>query len=168
MNRAHRQPAVIAGASALGAVAGMRSQLPLAILAWAAREGLFAAGANLPLAFLRSSRTLTVSTILATGEFVVDTLPRTPSRLKPGRLAARFLVGGLAGSAVAMNAGNQAATGAFAGVVGACLGAYAGYSIRRALGEAWGIPDPIVAIGEDILAIGIGLAALHKLEQMPG
>ncbi len=143
----------------LGAVGGMRSQMPLALLAWSARERQFAVDAGPPLSVLRSPKTLPVAAILAGGELIGDKLPMTPSRLEPGALAARFVVGGLAGAALALDAGQSPLEGVAAGMVGAGLGAYGGYQIRRWLGAASGVPDPVVAIGEDMVAIGIGVTA---------
>ena len=94
------------------------------------------------------------------GELIGDKLPMTPSRLERGPKMGRFIIGGLAGAAVAVDAGRPWAAGALAGIAGAGLGAYGGYHLRRWLGAASGVPDPVIAIGEDAAAIGIGVAAL--------
>ena len=50
-----------------------------------------------------------------------------------------------------------------AGASGAIVGAYGGYHARKAVVQTSGIPDPIVALIEDALAIGAGAWAAHRL-----
>lgn len=151
---------VAAGAAGLGFVAGLRSQLPFALLAAAANQGRFAAGAAGPLALLRSRNTVIGLGLSAAGEMVGDKLPMTPSRLDPLPLAGRIGIGGAAGAAVAREAGRAVGLGAGLGAAAAALGAFGGYRLRAAAAEATGLPDPLVAVVEDALAIGIGLASL--------
>ena len=120
-------PRVYATATALGAVAGMRTQLPLALLAFAARKGTFAAKAGPPLALLRTPAALPLLAASALGEMVVDKLPFTPSRLAPGPLLGRLVFGGIAGAAVAREGGQPVLAGAAVGAAGAGLGAFVGY-----------------------------------------
>jgi uncharacterized membrane protein len=143
----------------LGVVTGMRTQVPLALLAADAKRGHFAAD-SAPPALLRSSAALPLLTIAAAGEMVVDKLPIAPSRLAPGPLFGRFLFGGLAGALVARRAGQRILTGAVLGAGGAGIGAFAGYHVRVWLGETTGLPDPIWGTLEDILALALGLSAL--------
>lgn len=154
--------AYVAGALALGVVAGMRSQMPLAVQAWKARRGQFAVGGGLPLSVLRSPKALVILSVLAASELVGDKLPFTPSRLEPGGLAARFVIGGLAGGAVALDARRSPAAGVLAGITGAGIGAFSGYHIRRGIVVGTGLPDPVVAVAEDALAIGIAAAAIQR------
>ncbi|MBA2598140.1 MAG: DUF4126 family protein, partial [Chloroflexia bacterium] len=97
--------AVSIRAAGLGVVAGLRSQLPLALLALAAGRGYFNVGAHAPLRLLGEPVARRVLGLAAIGEFVGDKLPMTPSRLSPGSFAGRLLFGGLAGAAVAAEAG---------------------------------------------------------------
>jgi uncharacterized membrane protein len=92
----------------------------------------------------------------AAGEIVVDKLPFTPSRLIPGSLVVRTGIGGLAGSLVARAAGLQPIRGAAIGAVGALVGSYAGYQVRSGLVDASGMPDPLVAVLEDVAAVALG------------
>ena len=129
-------------ATTLGVVAGMRTQLPLALLALAAREGTFAAQAGAPLNVLRAPAALPLLAASAVGEIVVDKLPFTPSRLASGPLLGRLACGGIAGAAVAREAGFPARRGAAIGAAGAGIGALAGYPRGATLGRASGVPDP--------------------------
>jgi uncharacterized membrane protein len=154
--------AVYARAGALGVVGGMRSQLPFALLALAANRGNFAAGADRPLSLLLSRGAAVGCGLAAVGELIGDKLPMTPSRLAPGPLAGRLVFGGLAGAAISYEAGRSALLGAALGAAGAGLGAAAGYAGRASLGRSTNVPDPLWGGVEDILAIGLGLAALRR------
>ncbi len=54
------------------------------------------------------------------------------------------------------------ATGAVLGAVGAIAGAFAGYHLRRELGKRLDIPDPAVAIVEDMIAVGGSIALVRR------
>ena len=148
-------------AAGLGVVAGMRSQLSLALLAVGTGRGRFAVVAEGPLGVLRSPVVQRLLVLSAIGEFVGDKLPFVPSRLKPGPLFGRMLFGGLAGAAVAADSRRPPVLGALLGAGGAVLGAQAGYHARVALGKATGIPDPVWGIVEDAAALAVGMAVVH-------
>ena len=151
----------VARALALGAVAGMRTQLPLALLAFAARSGCFAARAGPPLSLLRSPAVFPLLALSAAGEMVVDKLPIAPSRLAPGPLFGRLVFGGVAGAVVAQEADHSTVAGAALGAVGAALGAEAGYHTRVALGRVTGVPDPVWGAVEDVAALALGLLVVR-------
>jgi uncharacterized membrane protein len=148
-------------AAGLGVVAGMRSQLPLALLAVGAARGRFAVEAEGPLALLRSPVAQRLLVLLAVGEFVGDKLPFIPSRLEPGPLFGRMLLGALAGTAIASETRRSPALGAVLGAGGAVVGAQAGYHARVALGRATGIPDSVWGAVEDAAAVTLGMSVVH-------
>lgn len=110
-----------------------------------------------------SGRERTLLIILAAAEFVTDKLPWTQSRLElnvqPSTLdtglLGRVALVTLAGAALGSEHGEKdsVVTGAAFAAVGAILGNYGGYHARKAVVEATSLPDPIVAIVEDALAI---------------
>lgn len=153
---------VLARALVLGIVAGMRSQLPFALMAFAARRGRFAACEPGRLGLLRTDGAVVALGASAAGEIVVDKLPFVPSRLNPGPLAGRIVIGGAAGAALAKEAGGLVWPGAAAGAAGGLLGSFAGYWGRRLAGQATGLPDPAVALVEDAAGIALGWAALTR------
>ncbi len=153
--------AVAGRAAVLGAATGLRSQLPLTLLAVAAQRGGFAATTGSPLGLLRSRYALVGLGLLTAGELVGDKLPRTPSRLAPGPLTGRLLFGALVGAAVAREAGYLAAAGAVIGAAGAGAGAFAGYRARTSLGRATAIADPVWGVVEDLVALSLGALALR-------
>lgn len=146
---------------ALGFVAGLRSQLPLALLATAAHGGRFARSADGPLSFLRSRGALTALALAANGELIGDKLPMTPSRIDAPSIYGRLLIGGIVGAAVAHEAQQSAALGMLTGIAGATAGSYAGYHARHALVRITGFPDFVWAVSEDALALGLGLVLIR-------
>lgn len=141
---------------AIGFVAGLRSFTAPAIVAWAARLGWLSLGGT-PLAFLHSAATVIIFTVFALLEYVTDQLPKTPARTTPGPLAARALTGGFSGAALGLAAGKSIVAGVVLGVIGSVAGAFAGYQARTRTVKTLQIPDFVVAVVEDLIAIGVGL-----------
>jgi uncharacterized membrane protein len=137
----------------LGVVAGLRSMTAPAIVSWAARLGWLHLEGT-PLAFLTVSWVPYVLTALMLGELVADKLPRTPSRTQPGPFIGRILTGGLSGAGLATGAGLSLLAGIVAGALGAVAGTLGGYRARTGLVRALGCPDYVVALVEDVVAVG--------------
>ena len=151
-------------AGLLGIVAGLRSQVPLALLAVAANRGDFAQHTGRPWSLLRTRLALLGLGGNAVGEIAVDKLPVLPSRLAPAPLAGRTFFGSAAGAAVAANAGRSVALGAGIGALGALAGSYAGYHARTYLARTTGRPDALWAVVEDAAAIALGGYATRKID----
>ena len=140
----------------LGFVDGLRSLTAPAIVCWAAHLGwLHFAGTKF--AFVDHSSTLTVFTLLALIELVVDKLPNTPARTAPVGLIARIVLGGASGMALAAGAGISVSLAGLIAAGGAIAGAFAGYHFRRALVFRAHLPDLVAAIAEDAITIAGGL-----------
>ena len=152
-------PQVLLFAFLIGVVGGLRALTAPAVTAWAAYLGWLNL-ANSPLKFMGSMITVVFFTILACVELVTDQLPSTPARTKPAGLIPRILLGGLCGAAVASAGGQSLALGAVLGAVGGVAGAFAGYEVRTRLVKALGVPDFVIAVVEDAVAIGGGLLLL--------
>jgi uncharacterized membrane protein len=129
----------------MGIVAGLRSMTPPAAVAWCARLGWLHLEGT-PLAFLGSTAAAYVLTGFMLAELVADKLPRTPSRTRPGPFLARLVTGGLAGSSLAL--------GALLGALGAVAGTLGGYKARTGLVRALRVPDYVIALAEDAVAVG--------------
>lgn len=148
-------------AFAIGLVAGLRSMTAPAVTAWAAyRHYLNVAGTSL--GFMASAVTLVVFILFAAGELVADKLPNTPARTKPPGLIARVLTGALSGACVGLTVGLSLAPGALLGAAGGIGGAFAGYQWRTGLVRALKVPDYVIALVEDALAIGAGLYIVSR------
>jgi uncharacterized membrane protein len=154
-------PQVLLLAFLIGVVGGLRALTAPAVTSWAAHLGWLNL-ANSPLKFMSSMITVVFFTILACVELVTDQLPSTPARTKPAGLVPRILLGGLCGATVASAGGQALALGAVLGAVGGVVGAFAGYEVRTRLVKALGVPDFVIAVLEDAVAIGGGLFLLSR------
>ena len=83
---------------------------------------------------------------------IADKLPKTPARTAPVGLIARIIMGGLCGACL-YAAGASPVPGQCSGMIGALIGTYAGYHIRRALVTRLNVKDILIAIPEDLIAI---------------
>jgi uncharacterized membrane protein len=138
----------------IGIVAGLRSLLAPAVVAWAAHfDWLNLHGS--PLGFMGSTVAVAIFSIFAIGELVGDKLPKTPKRTAFAPLLARIVLGGLSGACLFAAAGKSLLAGAFLGGIGGVIGAFAGYEIRRRLVNNLHIKDLFVAISEDAVAIAL-------------
>jgi uncharacterized membrane protein len=152
---------VLVLAFAIGIVSGMRSLTAPALAAWAAhRNWLNLAGSRL--AFMGSTAAVAIFTVLAIAELIADKLPSTPSRTAPPGLIARFICGALSGACVGVSAGQAPTMGAILGAAGGLAGAFAGYQWRTGLVKALKVPDIVIALLEDAIAIGAGLFIVSR------
>ena len=138
----------------IGIVAGLRSLTAPAVVAWAAHFNWLNLHGS-PLAFIGSTASLVISSLLAIGELSADKLPTIPRRTAPAPLMARFITGGLYGACLCAAAAKSLLVGTLLGGVGAVVGAFLGYGIRRRLDLH--IKDLLVALCEDAVAIGLTL-----------
>jgi uncharacterized membrane protein len=144
----------------MGVVAGLRTMTALAAASWAAGLGLLPLDGTF-LAFLGSSITAWIFTMLAIGELIADQLPRTPSRKVPMQFGARLISGALCGAAIGLP-GDNLILGIVLGVVGAVIGTLGGYEVRRRLAGAFGRDLPAALI-EDVVAIGAAVLIVLAL-----
>jgi uncharacterized membrane protein len=146
----------------LGIIAGLRALTPLAAVCWGAYLGwLHFAGTSL--GFINHTLTLVIFTVLAIGEIFNDKLPKTPARTAIPSLITRILSGGCSAAALAVSGGSGLIGPIIAGVVGAVIGTYGGYNIRRSLVTKTNLPDFAVAFVEDVIAIVGGLLVVSRL-----
>jgi len=126
-----------------------------AVVSWAARLKWI----NLEptwMAFMGYAAAPYIWSVLAVGELVADKLPKTPSRKTPGPFALRIISGAFCGAALSA-AGNQSmAGGALLGALGAAVGTLGGYALRTRSVQALQVPDFVVALCEDVIAVGGG------------
>jgi uncharacterized membrane protein len=145
----------------IGVIGGLRTMTAPAVVAWAAKLRWLHLNSS-PLAFMGSTAAVAVFTVLALGELVIDKLPSTPNRTRLVGLVGRGLLGGLSGASVAASGAQSIALGAVLGVAGAITGAFAGYHIRMRLVRALKVPDFVIALAEDAVAIAGGLLIVSR------
>jgi uncharacterized membrane protein len=144
----------------IGLFAGLRSLTPPAVTAWAARLGWLKLGRGLT--WLGTTPAAVIFAVLAIVELVNDKLPKTPSRTAPAGLIARIVTGGFTGACVATAGDQGLALGAILGIAGALVGTFGGYQLRTRLVKALGAPDFVIAVLEDLVAIGGSLWVVSR------
>jgi uncharacterized membrane protein len=145
----------------IGVVCGLRSLTAPAVVSWAACRGWINLSFS-PLHFLGSTVAVVIFTLLAVVELVADQLPSTPSRTAPPGLIARIVLGALSGAAIAAAGAQSIAIGALLGAAGGVAGAFGGYQVRTRLVKALRVPDIVIALAEDAVAIGAGLFLVSR------
>jgi uncharacterized membrane protein len=149
-----------ARAAMIGLVAGLRSMMPLALLAW---EKGNQPGNTGPLSHLLDIPIVKVTSALASiGEVIADKTPLLPGRLNQGSFMARLVSGALAGMFITSQARRSPAMGAALGATGAALGSITGYSYRTILPATTHVSDFIWAVIEDITAFSLGSYAVQQ------
>ena len=160
-NSATTANAVYLRTAILGFAAGLRSQLPLALIAAAAGRGEFAKDATGRIALIRTRAARLGFGATAIGEFVLDKTPLVPSRINPGPFAGRVVFGGLTGAVFARGNGRSTPLGFALGAAGSGLGTIAGYRFRVTLDDKTGLPESVWAVTEDLVAFAVAHRALH-------
>lgn len=150
----------LARAALLGAATGIRSQLPLALLARAAGKGELGGEESPSPAWLRHPRTGRLTALSAVGETIGDKLPFVPARSAPGPLLGRVAFGGLVGWIAMRAEGGDALSGAAVGAAAGGLLAVAATRVRAAGVERTGLPDVVWGAAEDAVTLAVGLAAI--------
>ena len=138
----------------IGIVAGLRALTAPALVSWAAHLGWLHLEGT-PLAFMGSTVAVVIFTIAALVEYVTDTLPKTPARTVPPQVIVRLITGGLSGACVGLSGGTSLLAGAILGAIGVLIGTYGGYHLRQRLLNALNVKDILIAIPEDLVAIGL-------------
>jgi uncharacterized membrane protein len=144
----------------LGLTTGLRSMTPMAVICWFAYLGYLPVDGTWAWWTARLWAAVII-TVLAVAELVVDKLPRCPNRTSPGPLLWRLILGGMAGSIAATAMAGPGVEGVLLGILGALLGAFAGFMIRRDLVERFGCSDWPIAVAEDLFAIACAGFAMH-------
>ncbi|PAP81493.1 hypothetical protein B1759_09245 [Rubrivirga sp. SAORIC476] len=154
-------------AAGLGWAAGMRSMTPPAVLARTLVSQrpsipLLARRRRQPARVLGTDRAATLLTVAAAGELTADKLPVAPPRTSPPALFGRLASGALAGATVAAIRRQNPVLPALVGAASAVASSFVMMDLRKRVGEALDVPDPAVAVVEDVLAVAISVAASHS------
>ncbi len=148
-------------AALMGIVAGLRSQMPLGLLARAVDQGEVTPPAGALGILLRSRQGRRILKLSALGEAIIDKTPLPPNRLRPKPLLGRLGFGALAAATLAQTQGTPVIQAALRGAAGAGLGSVAGFVFRTVGGRVTGFPDLIVALAEDTIAVGLARSAIQ-------
>jgi uncharacterized membrane protein len=140
-------------AFAIGIVAGLRAFTGPAVTAWASHMRGFALQPT-HLGFMGSTITAVIFALLAAFEIVNDKLPKTPARTALPSVVVRMITGALAGATLSVAGSGSATIGAVCGAVGSLVGTFGGYYARTGLVRALKVPDFVIALVEDVIAVG--------------
>ncbi|MDR5729277.1 MAG: DUF4126 family protein [Terriglobia bacterium] len=152
---------VLLVAFCLGALTGLRTFTPIAVLAWTLHlRYMHIPGSSLH--FLHTTAAVVVLTLLAVGELIADKMPNTPSRLKPPGMIGRVIFGFICGMVSGQAWGANWETCAAIGLVGAILGALLGYEVRKGWVHTFHWHDFPVALIEDAVAIGGSILVISR------
>jgi uncharacterized membrane protein len=145
----------------IGIVAGLRSMTAPAVVSWAARLHRLDLRES-RLAFFASAAAVYILSALGIGELVADKLPFVPNRTSPLPMTFRILSGTICGAALCISANRMVLEGVLLGGLGAANGAFGGFHVRRLLVKHLKVPDMVIALAEDALAIGVGLFIVSR------
>jgi uncharacterized membrane protein len=124
----------------IGFAGGLRTFMPVAALRFPYRDW-----------------TSVLALVVELGEVIGDKLPRVPSRLSPGPLVGRCVVGGYGGLVVGGKLGLDVAAAVLIGIAGAVFGALSGAAYRRGVARVR-LPDLWFALIEDAVAAAIAFS----------
>jgi uncharacterized membrane protein len=145
----------------IGLVTGLRSLTGPALVCWAAHLGWLNLEAS-RLAFMESTVATYAFSAMALGELIADKLPFIPYRTSPGPLFGRVVLGALSGAALCVATSYSSTVGAILGGVGGVTGAFAGYRARVGLMKTSRSPDWVIALLEDLVAVGGGFLLVSR------
>ena len=141
---------MLALAFAIGIVAGIRTFMAPAAIAWAAWTGALDLEGTW-LAFLGWRFMPGILSFFALGELYFDKKPSTLSRKVPAQFGARLVSGGVGGAAIGYGLGAPF-LGLLLGIIGAVIGTLAGAAARARSAARFGGDRP-GALVEDVIAI---------------
>jgi uncharacterized membrane protein len=145
----------------IGVIAGLRSLTAPAVVCWAAHLGWINLHGS-HLAFMGSTVSVVIFTLLAIAELVNDKLPATPNRTTAFPLGARIVTGAICGMALTIAGGQGIPLGLVAGIVGALIGTFGGYQARQQIVTQLKVKDIGAALVEDLIAIGGALLIVTR------
>lgn len=148
----------------LGLFTGVRSMAGLAALIDHASQQPITHDDGIPYD-LRTRDAAALLRAMQLGEFVLDKLPFMPARTAMLPLLGRVAIGGLVG---ALSSRDDRANGAIAGAGMAVVGTLIGLQFRTRLQHQTGLPDPLVALVEDAIAVLGARMVIEETDKQPG
>lgn len=147
----HDKTTTLVLAAGIGFVAGMRSMTAPALVS---RHRAQQPDDNTRLG--TSSRTANVLGVLAAGEMVGDKTPFVPDRTDWPSVAGRALSGGGSAAVLAADRGDTPGFAALVGSAAAVGSTFLSYHLRKKAKDLSGLPDPLLGLVEDGLALTLG------------
>ena len=146
----------------IGIIAGMRSMMAPAFVSYKLSHTSFPKPlADSKLHFLVSPKATMALELMAGGELIGDKLPNAGDRTAQPQVWGRIVSGALSGAALTEADEQPVVYGAVLGALGAAAGTFAFFHLRHWLTHEKNVPDTLVALAEDALAIGAGLVLIN-------
>lgn len=153
-----------AKAFGLGVVIGMRALMGPALLSRKLVRTVPVKQPTKPIHYFAQPPVATALEVLAGTEILTDKLPGVPNRTVPFQFGGRIASGATCGAFLSEVEGGDIPVGAVAGSLGAVVGTLAFFNLRQWLHHDLGLPDPLVALAEDALAISAGWAIVNRIQ----
>lgn len=148
----------------LGVVAGMRSMVAPALLSHKLVRTIPTKQPSQPIHYLAQPAVSIGLKALAGLEIVGDKIPNVPDRTVAPEYSARVASGATCGAFLSQAEGESVPVGAVAGGVGTLIGTLVFFQLRQWLDHSLGLPDPVVALAEDALAITVGWQIVNSIQ----
>ena len=153
-----------AKAFGLGIVIGMRALVGPALLSRKLVRTVPVKQPTKPIHYMAQPPVNIALEVLAGTEILTDKLPGVPNRTIPFQFGGRIVSGGSCGAVLSEVEGQSVLVGSIAGGVGAVVGTLAFFNLRQWLHYEVGLPDPLVALAEDVLCVGAGWAIVNSIQ----
>ena len=153
-----------AKAFGLGVVIGMRALVGPALLSRKLVRTVPVKEPTKPIHYMAQPPVAIGLEVLAGTEILTDKLPGVPDRTIPFQFGGRILSGGSCGAVLSEVEGESILLGSVAGGIGAVAGTLVFFNLRQWLHHGVGLPDPLVALAEDVLCVGAGWAIVNTLQ----
>jgi uncharacterized membrane protein len=150
-SRSHQMAIASVCSVGIGAVAGLRPMMALAVVSYATRRNWMKPGHS-PIVNILSHQVHKRIAEFALSEFIAEKLPRTRSRLSLASLGSAMASGAVCGAAIHGSMNRPVYEGAVLGALGAVAGAITSSTLREKLKQ--GTPDFHVSLVEDAFALG--------------
>ena len=151
---------VLIWCAVIGIVAGLRSMTAPAVVSWAAYAGWLNVASG-PFWSVASIPVVVLLTAWALSELIIDKTSLIGKRTEPLGLIFRIVTSSLSGAVISRAAGFGVLIGIILGLVGGMIGTFAGYNLRQVCVRNTTIGDLPVALAEDAVAVGLGLACVY-------
>ena len=143
----------------MGMVTGLRTMTGMAVLCWFSYFGYLPVHHSWAVWTTRPV-TAVIFTVLAVGEYVADKVPQVPARISAGPLLARLFFAGMVGAILASGLKGSGTEGVILAELGALIGAFGGYLIRRDVVQKLQCKDWYIGVMEDTVAICCAVLAM--------
>lgn len=146
----------------LGALAGLRTTIPPAVISHFKSRKENSGLSNSKLSFMQSSLASVVTKLLSTAEVTADKMPGTSKRIELSQTLPRIASGALVGALVFQAAKDNYIKGALIGGVSALAATYISFYTRKNLKKIPYVKDPVLGFLEDMFVLKSSKSLLGK------